>query len=419
MKKGHIIRFVVLAVCLALMWAIAGCSSLQSVSKKDEAQKLMHLYLYGDMSEMSDKKDVRSITATFTRDKKEHTYYATIKLQGTSSMNYDKKNYTIKFFDDPAHETKSAVDMGWGAENEYCLKANWIDKTHSRNIVTAKLAAEVQKKYGIMEQAPCNGLIDGFPVEVYLNDEFLGIYTWNIPKSAWQFGMDENDPNHIVMCGESWEPAGLFYDLPDSDSWSVEAGPEDEETMAKFARLADFIINASDDEFKEHFDEYLNLDAVLNYHILVEFACLPDNCGKNMLVATYDGAVWYPSLYDLDTSWGTHFTGSKLWDYENELVCFAKENLGRFPQNNLGRRMEMLFAQELHDRYFELREEILTKDHVMDLFHAFGEPISEELMNREKERWGGYIPGYDISQIEAYLDSVIERLDQKYENLIQ
>ena len=78
----------------------------------------------------------------------------------------------------------------------------------------------------------------------------------------------------------------------------------------------------------------------------------------------------------------------------------------------------MLFAQELHNRYFELREDILTKEHVLELFHAFDARITEDLKNREIKRWGDQIPGYDISQIEDYLDSMIERLDHKYENLV-
>lgn len=407
--KNHIMKTLAIMMCAVVLLSLVGCANTPSYDSS-QSKEVTHLYLYGDMSAMNDKKDVRSIAAVFTQGETQHSYHATIKVQGTSSLYYEKKNYTIKFFDDPAHEQKSAVDVGWGTENEYCLKANWIDKTHSRNVVTAKLAAEVQKKYGVMEQAPCNGLIDGFPVEVYINDEFHGIYTWNIPKSAWMFGMDEENPDHIVMCGENWEPAAKFYDLPNFDSWSVEAGPENEETLTKFTRLSNFILNSSDEEFKAHFDEYLDMDATLNYHILVEFAYLPDNCGKNMLVATYDGKVWYPSLYDLDTSWGTHYTGTELWDYQNTLATFAG--------NNLGRRMEMLFAQELHNRYFELREDILTKEHVLELFHAFDARITEDLKNREIKRWGDQIPGYDISQIEDYLDSMIERLDHKYENLV-
>jgi len=408
MRNYSIIRIAAAMMCTVMMLLIGGCASKQS-GDAEQTQEAPRLYLYGDMTEMNSKKDVRSITAFFKRGEKLDFYYATIKVQGTSSLAYEKKNYTIKFFGDDARETKRTIDVGWGEENEYCLKANWIDKTHGRNVVTAKLAAEVQEKYGIMEQAPCHGLIDGFPIEVYINDQFHGIYTWNIPKSAWMFGMDEDNPNHIVMCGENWEPAAVFKDLPDFKSWSVEAGPENEETLEKFTRVSDFILNSSDAEFREHFDEYLDLDAALNYHLLVEFAYLPDNCGKNMLMVTYDGEKWYPSLYDLDTSWGADYTGTQLWDYENELVSFTR--------NNLGRRLERVFTQELCDRYFELREEILTKEHVLELFNAFDARISEDMRDRERERWGDEIPGYDLEQIENYLDSIISRLDQKYNDL--
>ena len=405
--KGHIKAAIAAALAVAIMLSVSACA----VFRKENNQ-ITTLYLYGDMAEMYSKKDERSVTAVFKQGNQEINCHAKIKIQGTSSIAYEKKNYTIKFYEDAAHETKKAVDLGWGAQNEYCLKANWIDKTHSRNVVTAKLAAEVQSRYGLMEQAPCNGLIDGFPVEVYINDQYHGIYTWNIPKSAWMFGMDEENPNHIVLCGEDWQDPALFRAAPDFVSWAVEVGPESEETLEKFTRLTTFIMDGSDEAFKADFDAYLNLDAMLNYYILVDFAYLPDNRGKNMLMVTYDGEVWYPSLYDLDTSWGAHYTGKELWNYEDELANFGGPN-------RLAKRMEQVFSQELHDRYFELREALLTKEHVMELFAAFDESIPKGAKTRETERWGEEIPGYDLTQIEHYLDTIIERLDEKYANLVK
>ena len=49
---------------------------------------------------------------------------------------------------------------------------------------------------------PHNGSVDGFPVKVYVNGEFWGLYTWNIPKDAWMFNMDDKNPNHMVLCAE-------------------------------------------------------------------------------------------------------------------------------------------------------------------------------------------------------------------------
>ena len=73
---------------------------------------------------------------------------------------------------------------------------------------------EVQEKYSLFESSPNNGAIDGFPVEIYINDEFLGVYTWNIPKDAWMFDMDENNPNHLVVVAEEWSDNTLFKEEP-------------------------------------------------------------------------------------------------------------------------------------------------------------------------------------------------------------
>lgn len=410
MHKKRKFRVIAIVACLLIAVSLLTYGSISGAFTKKERKPYATLFLYGNLSEMNTKQDVRSVTASFNSGDIQVSCQAAIKIQGTSSLGYDKKNYTISFYKDKDHQSVQNIDVGWGAENTYCLKANWIDKTHARNVVTAKLAAEVQKTYHVMDQAPCNGLIDGFPVAVYINDEFHGLYTWDIPKSAWMFGMDAENPDHIVLCGENWKDTVLFKDVPDFSSWSVEAGPENEETLSKFSRLIDFVMNSSDEAFKENFDQYMDLDAALDYYILVDFAYLPDNCGKNMLMVTYDGIKWYPSLYDLDTSWGTHYTGLELWDYENGPLNFGGTN-------NWARRLEENFSAELYERYFELRETLLTKEHVMDLFHAFDEQIPAEVKVAEIERWGSTIPGYDLTQIEDYLDIMIPMLDEKYQSL--
>jgi hypothetical protein len=139
---------------------------------------------------------------------------------------------------------------------------------------------------------------------------------------------------------------------------------------------------------------------------------MPDNQSKNMLIATYDGQLWYPSLYDLDTTWGTSWDGTYLYEYKSDPVSFSNFS-------NLGRRVRDLFPQELHDRYFELREEILTKEHVMELFHDFDAQIPDTWKEKEVKEWGTEIPGADFTQIEEYLDYAIPMLDQRYSELNQ
>ncbi len=368
------------------------------------------LYFTGDMAEMTKKKDVRNITFEYRSDEKTVSGAAKIKVQGTSSLKYDKKNYTINFYKDSEYSEKLSIDVGWGAQNKYCLKANWIDKTHARNVVTAKLAGQMQKKYNLFNTAPNNGAIDGFPIEVYINGEFHGLYTMNIPKDAWMFNMDEDNPNHIVICGDNWSSPVLFRATPtDLSDWAVEVGPQNKETLAKVQRLVKFVHESSDDDFKANFSQYLDLDSTLNYYIMMNYAWMRDNTGKNMLLATYDGNVWYPSLYDLDTTWGTNFYGTALFNY----------NSGYLPSSGslLWERVEKLYKKEIAARYFELRETILSPEHIMEEFNNFYNSIPKEVLERETAKWNTAekpIPGYDISQIKKYLDIVVPRYDAKF-----
>ena len=60
---------------------------------------------------------------------------------------------------------------------------------------------------------------------------------------------------------------------------------------------------------------------------------------------------------------------------------------------------------------------ILDPENIMDQFREFYESIPAEVMEREKAKWNltdDPIPGFDIPQIQKYLDTVIPRLDERF-----
>lgn len=375
--------------------------SLLKESKKEEYD-IPKVYFEGDISNMGSKQDVRKILLKYESSSINFETYASIKIQGTSSVFYDKKNYNITLYNDEELNEKNKIDVGWGKQSKYCLKANWIDKTHARNIITAQLASEIQSKYNLFENTPNNGVIDGFPIEVYINGEFLGIYTWNIPKDAWMFNMDEENEDHIVFASEGWKDSNLFKAEAEWGDYSIEVGNETDKEFEKLNRLIEFVNQSSDKEFKNKFKEYLDFDATINYLIIMEFALLDDNVAKNMLLATYDGKIWYPTLYDLDTSWGTNYDGLSLLDYKK---------MDNWLRSKLWSRMIENYPKEISERYFELRNDILTKEHILELFENFDNKIPSETFEKENVRWQN-IPGYDIKQIEEFLDTRIPLMDK-------
>lgn len=61
----------------------------------------------------------------------------------------------------------------------------------------------MQKEYNLFKDTPNYGQIDGFPIEVYENGNFLGLYTLNIPKDKWLFNIDDDNKNNIIITSES------------------------------------------------------------------------------------------------------------------------------------------------------------------------------------------------------------------------
>lgn len=385
------------------------------LSKKEEnhpleevKQILPQVYFEGNIEDMTSKEDIRDIKLKYESRDFNFEANAKIKIQGTSSIYYDKKNYTIELYNNKNYDQKMNIDVGFGSESKYTLKANWIDKTHARNIVTARIVSDIQKRYNLFSNTPYNGEIDGFPIEIYINGEFLGLYTWNIPKSSWMFGMDEDNPNHIVLSGSAWTDGVLFKELTSFNEWDVEVGKQNELTLNKFNRLVGFVKNSTDEEFKTEFSQYLNIDATINYYIMLQFAMLVDNGAKNMLMVTYDGEIWYPSLYDLDTSFGTSYDGINILDYQS---------IDKTSNSYLWKKLTRNFPNEIKVRYFELRSNILTKENILEKFREFESGIPDEVLEKEMLRWGNNIPGYDISQIEDFLDVRIPLIDDFMKNL--
>lgn len=377
------------------------------------ATEIPKVYFEGDLSNMITKNDERKIYLKYTSSNLNFEKYTKIKIQGSSSIAYEKKNYTINFFEDETYDRKSKVDVGkgWGEQSNYCLKANLVDdKIQARNIVSARIAGKIQKKYGVLNNTPNNGSIDGFPIEVYSNGEFLGLYTWNIPKSEWTWNIDKNNSNQLVLGGDWYTEYTNFktkLDDFDGTGWEVEIGESNDETVNNFNSLVDFINNSSDEEFKKNFDEYLNKDACLNYVVMLYLIEGVDNTGKNLMLLTFDnGKIWYPCLYDLDGTFGVLWDGKLSESYK----ILPDEPIYDHSTNNLITRIIKCFPNELANRWFRLRKTIFSKDSILKEFNDFENSIPEETIKKEGEKWKDS-PGYDMSQINDFLDVRLSYID--------
>lgn len=374
--------------------------------KVDSTDGVPVIYFDGDFNGISkdNKKNVK-----IKYDSKENSFegYTSIKWQGTSSLSYPKKNYTIKLYKDKSEKEKLKVNFkNWGEENKFCLKANYIDFTQARNVVSARIAGSLESENNRSVDSPNNGCIDGFPVKVVINGLYQGLYTLNIPKDGWMFGMDEDNPNHMVWCAEQQSGSCEFRNLAEGneEDWSLEFPKKQSDyNLAALNRVIEFVKDSSDEEFITKFEEYFDKEATFNYYIFQYFSCGIDGLAKNMLMVTYDGKVWYPSLYDMDSTWGLYWDGSKLLSYDTSCPDEYEST-----NSLLWERVEKLFEKDLYKQYKALRLNQLSEDNIIKEFEQFKNESNSKLYDIEKEIWPD-TPSKDITSFEQIEDFVKNR----------
>lgn len=316
--------------------------------------------------------------------------YCKIKCQGSTSLGYAKKNFTIKTFTDSECTQKAKFRFrNWKAKNKFCYKANWIDFTHARNIVCARLWGEMLESRSNYESlpmelktAPNHGAIDGFFVKMYVNGVYYGRYTLNIPKDAWMANLDETNANHAMVMSETCFDSGIFRStvLLDGSDWTDELHdtvPENIKT--RWNEVIRFINEASDEEFYNNIDNYIDIQSVIDYDVFCVVLCGIDSFGKNQMFLTYDGQKWYMSVYDLDSMLGLQWNGSELLPANYPRGAFTDLN-----RNLLINRVEKLFGKEIAARYREVSQRELSVEHICSSFEEFMADCPQELVEADR-----------------------------------
>lgn len=367
------------------------------------------LYLTGDTTGMS--KDVKKTMNYSCQDAagNAHSGTCTQKWQGSSSIAYEKKNYTIAF--DTAFEAFS----GWGAQKKYCFKANFIDATHARNIVTAKLWGQMAKTRPNLPAEwaalPNAGAVDGFPCIIMLNGEFHGLYTWNIPKDGWMFGLAEDSAKtQAILCANKEADPVMFKAeaAVDGSDFEIEFISDEANTAwvkTSLNRLIKACMDTNGADLDATIAQYLDWDSAIDHYILTVLLGGSDILDKNFLLVTLDGTKWYFSAYDLDTTYGLKWNGSGLRAYDYALsfdLCAeyhkVYELIKRFKTN------------ALKARYSKLRSEIWKASNVDATFENFAWAIPSPVMVEDVKKHPTIL-GSSVNTIDQICRWVHKRLE--------
>lgn len=329
-----------------------------------------------------------------SRTTKFHSYiYA--RLQGESSIALPKKNLDIILYKDEERTNFLYQNFkNWGKANHFVLKADYNDILHARNVVCAKLWSKVvasRPDYDslpeTLKNSPNNGTIDGFPVKVYIDSIYQGLYNLNIPKGAWMLGLDDNNPNHALIEGQL-NDNGIFdsrinpcnfsshWNDEYKDAWEIKVGADRSIIQNSWNQIIGQEINTDttipDIELNL---EHLDIQSAIDYFIFQDIILGIDGLAKNIIMFTTDMTKWYLSAYDMDSTFDLSWTG--------ELLNASEATIGQSPYMNrysaLLEHLQINYSEEMKSRYFELRNSVLSEDSIIHEFENYINIYGEDL----------------------------------------
>lgn len=341
------------------------------------------LWLNGDTAPIAVSKD-NKVTLNYVYGERS----GTTKLKGQGATSYNtaqalvnagkkgKFNYTITF--DEAFE----AFPGWGAQQKYCLKANFIDPTQSRNVCSCKQWGMIVKSRSEvpteMANLPNGGAIDGFPCIVMLNGEFHGLYTWNIPKDGWMFGMVESTTKQQAIVAAKDHTAATQFKEASMSGYEVEFVSDEDNAdwvNTSLTRMIAAVMNSDGSDLDTTVAQYLDWDSAIDYYAHIVADKATDCVDKNFLLVTFDGIKWYFSDYDRDSIHGLN------WDASGTTRPVSNVTFQECAESV--RVFELIYrfkTDKFKARCNELLANILSESRTMQIFENFAWAIPLPVM---------------------------------------
>lgn len=360
-----------------------------------------------------------------------------IALQGSTSLGAPKKN--IKF----DCEDWTLKIGNWIEQDSFHLKSNYFDVFRGksnlaydywRDIISYRRNNTFAKPYlPTNEYNYYNGKPNdndfvteprltpaGFPIELYYNGEYLGIFTWNIKKDRANYAMKRNvvnnihiDPEYIAymidgtrvdwagfeirnpspkewtlltMTGEKYDgdlptelidPTSSYYDANNVsciNSYAVK------QHIINFKDKCNEVIQNNDTEtFELYFDKEWFTDFFIWSNVILD----GDGLARNTQYLFW-GNKWYMSPYDCDQIFGNNWRGNYIYRKSARIVdaTIVGNGVGIYGV------FYNLYRDRVIERYAELRKSnIVSVEYIINKINDYMNHIGAYAYEREFEKW--------------------------------
>ena len=369
--------------------------------------------------------------------------YVTLEVQGSSSVGYPKKNYTLGFFSDIGLTQSLKVQVGdVPAHDEWVFKANYVDSSNCRNLggnnlweamVQSRTSSngykrEVDQYYvgktgndALITNAV--GHVVGYPCVMYVNDEFYGVGSFNIGKKYFNYNLDRTKPTQIqIDWGGSQCDLTKMYDNYISGALDYKGEPVFEfkspkkVTNATLACLSawDAFAASPQSSFTQNADTFLNRQNAIDYYLFSDLTFNYDGLGKNFQFVSWNGVQFNFMPYDLDSIFGSNWSGTGTVPANNAL------DIGDLPQNSRAfwTKLKTAYLADMKARYKQLRDaKIFHEDNIHKICTDLASKYPRDLILTEFAKWPN-LPSKtysNVNQIVSWSKQRLAYLDTQYE----
>lgn len=334
-----------------------------------------------------------------------------LNAQGSSSMGYSIKNQAIDINDgskikfgnwcymDSFHIKKYYIDVFRGQ----CVAQYWLtEQTYMTRPFGQRRPYDylnhisvVNNGNGAFDKDFWSGALchpDGFPCHLFFNGKDAGVYAFNLKKDRANYNCKKDNAKNIILDGVLgsvfWTANGDLNKKGDSLTtvWQdfevrnpkikkdingndyngdapTEPSSDYSETKGYIEELTKIIPSikaaGTDEEKKTIFESAFNLPFLIDYDILSQVDYNYDGYRKNWIWCCWDGKLWTPTRYDLDSVFGQHWNGASYIESSINTILGDSDNLPTYYLHNL-------YKSEESARYAELRNKgILTIENIV------------------------------------------------------
>lgn len=283
------------------------------------------------------------------------TYLAEIKCRGGYSSKFEKHSYTIDFND--------KIELGGLPKaKKYILNANYIDKTFMRHVLCYDLYREMNPAKNVAPLCKYTNLT--------IDSIYNGLYVLMQHIDADMLDLDKLDSMAMLFK----EPPVFKDDT--STNYDQKFPKKKKCDMSIYMdEFKNFLFKADDATFAREIGERIDIENVIDWHILLLFSNGEDGIKKNFFLYKKDSSTPYRiALWDCDHSFGRD-GDNEMNLMRSEIDCNRNIMLKR-----LSEIPEIGYEKRLCKRYKELRDsKIISAEHIDEKIAEYNSIIQEDV----------------------------------------